>query len=79
MVSDGTADEAGFLARLSLRFHLVMCAHCRRFRRQIEALGRAARGHVEDVAGATPPTAGMEQRIVGRLVSGEDTGERSRK
>ena len=71
MISDGSADEAGFLRRLSIRFHLLMCVHCRRFRSQIEALGRAAREHAREAAGAALPD-GMERRIVDRLASGGD-------
>ena len=59
--------------RIGIRLHLMMCVHCRRFRRQIEAIGHAARSRGGEVAGATAP-AGMERRIVDRLVSTEDTG-----
>ncbi len=34
---------AGWRRRLSIRFHLLMCRHCRRYSRQIEAIGSASR------------------------------------
>ncbi len=34
---------AGWRRRLSIKFHLLMCRHCRRYSRQIEAIGSAAR------------------------------------
>jgi len=40
------ADElttAGWHRRVSIRFHLLMCRHCRRYSRQIEAIGAATR------------------------------------
>lgn len=40
------ADElatAGWRRRLSVRLHLVMCRHCRRYARQLRAIGGAAR------------------------------------
>lgn len=33
----------GWRQRLTVRFHLMMCRHCRRYADQIEALGDAAR------------------------------------
>ncbi len=36
-------DEATWTRRLSIRLHLVMCRHCRRYASQVRALGDAAR------------------------------------
>lgn len=41
------ADElttAGWRQRLSVRFHLFMCRHCRRYAAQIKSLGAGVRG-----------------------------------
>ncbi len=35
--------EAGWLQRLGLRFHLLMCRHCRCYQKQLRALGAGAR------------------------------------
>jgi len=36
--------SAGWRQRLSIRFHLLMCRHCRRYASQIKNIGVAVRG-----------------------------------
>ena len=36
-------EDARWMKRFSVRFHLVMCRHCRRYAWQLEAIGKAAR------------------------------------
>lgn len=43
LISSDEVDALGIAGRLELRVHLLWCRHCRRYRRQIEALGRVAR------------------------------------
>jgi len=43
LVSTGDLQSASFAQRLGAGLHLAMCRHCRAFRRQLEAIGRAAR------------------------------------
>jgi hypothetical protein len=40
--SDGIRD-AGFMGRLAVNLHLMMCRHCRNYAKQIRAIGDAAR------------------------------------
>ena len=42
-VSMGTAEDLGIMARLRFRMHLMMCVHCARYVRQMQALGDMAR------------------------------------
>jgi hypothetical protein len=42
-VSTEDVAPVGWRERLSARFHLMMCRHCRRYAKQMEALGDAAR------------------------------------
>lgn len=42
-VASGVLDDAPVHRRLAVRLHLLMCRHCRRYARQIRAIGRAAR------------------------------------
>lgn len=42
-VASGALDEAPIRRRLAVRLHLVMCRHCRRYARQLRAIGRATR------------------------------------
>ncbi len=41
LASDGL-DGAPWTRRLSVRFHLMMCRHCRRYAAQLRAIGAAA-------------------------------------
>ena len=43
LVSTGGLPDAPLVRKLGVRMHLAMCRHCRAFRRQIEAIARAAR------------------------------------
>ncbi len=36
-------EKAGWRERLAVRFHLLRCRHCRRYRAQLRAIGAAAR------------------------------------
>jgi anti-sigma factor ChrR (cupin superfamily) len=42
VASDALAT-AGWRERLSIKLHLLMCRHCRRYARQLEAIGGATR------------------------------------
>jgi anti-sigma factor ChrR (cupin superfamily) len=42
-VSSEDIDQIGWRNRLAVRFHLLMCRHCRRYAEQMQALGDAAR------------------------------------
>lgn len=35
--------QAGFMGRVGLRLHLMMCRHCRAYARQLRAIAEAAR------------------------------------
>ncbi len=41
LASDGL-EEAAWTRRLSVRFHLMMCRHCRRYASQLRAIGAGA-------------------------------------
>jgi hypothetical protein len=49
-IGSGDIASAGVMERLAVRFHLMMCRHCRAYARQIRAIGEAAR----DVFGSSP-------------------------
>lgn len=42
MVASGALESAGWRTRLAIRFHQLMCHHCRRYARQIAAISWAA-------------------------------------
>ena len=53
LIASSESDELGFMKRLEIRLHLMMCRHCNRYAQQIKALGAGARRLV----GAQEPTA----------------------
>lgn len=42
-IAAGALEEAPIRQRLGIRLHAMLCRHCRRYARQIRAIGRAAR------------------------------------
>ena len=42
-ISSGELEAAAWPRRLRVKLHLLMCRHCRRYARQLEKLGAAAR------------------------------------
>ncbi len=42
-IASDDLETFGLKQRLAVRFHLLMCQHCRRYARQIRAIGAAAR------------------------------------
>ena len=58
IASDELAS-AGWRRRFAVRLHLLMCRHCRRYSRQIEAIGTAAR----QVLGVAEPRSGSGERL----------------
>jgi hypothetical protein len=67
LVSIGQSDEAPPAHRMAVRFHLMMCRHCRAFNRQLRVIGRVARVIAGDVE--REPTSAFESRIIDRLGS----------
>ncbi len=59
--------DAGWRQRLSVRLHLLMCRHCRRYAAQLSAIGAAAR----QVFGEEPsPPDDLEGAILKRCLEG---------
>jgi hypothetical protein len=65
LVSTGDLQAASPARRLGVRVHLAMCRHCRAFRRQVTAIGDAAR--VLGGAYWTEPRAAFEADLAQRL------------
>jgi len=59
LIASGEVDEVGFLKRMELRLHLLMCRHCQGYAQQIRSLGDGARRLV----GAKEPTAAELQHL----------------
>ena len=62
-----TGEPRGGMRRFHLRFHLMMCQHCRRFERQLKALATGLRDHVDrTVESSEARLSGLVQEIVQR-------------
>ena len=73
-LSRGEAEGASWISSWLARAHLALCPHCRRYRRQMELIGEAARqsrAHPADDERVRT----MQARIVQRLLSGDNRGE----
>jgi hypothetical protein len=67
LLSMGHVEEAPTAQRMAVQLHLMMCRHCRAFRRQLRVIGQVARliaGNFE-----REPTSAFEDRILERLRS----------
>jgi predicted anti-sigma-YlaC factor YlaD len=64
LMSTGGLSDASLATRLAVRLHLAMCQHCRAFRRQVEAIARAARAAAAVLE--AEPARDFESKIVHR-------------
>ena len=67
IMSDGLDRSLTPLERWALRLHLVSCRACRRFRRQLAFLQRAARASAESVAIPDKTLQAIRTRIAQRI------------
>jgi hypothetical protein len=68
-LSRGEEEDAYWPSRMLARAHLAWCAHCRRYRLQLELIGDAARlsrAHLAD----PERVQGLQTRIIHRLLAG---------
>lgn len=63
-VARGDFDEASWLARALVRFHLALCGHCAAFARQLRVIGEALRS----LYGPSPELAGRSAALELRLL-----------
>lgn len=71
LLASDQLTAGGFMKRVSVALHLMICKHCSRFKRQIQQLGSAARR----IAKATD----LEGRSGGREPGGASVAQTPRK
>lgn len=71
-IASDELPTAGWRRRLSIKFHLLMCRHCRRYFRQIEAIGSATRGAIGRDRLDPAVRERLRSSILDRLLSGRD-------
>ena len=62
--------EAGWRERLAVRFHLLLCRHCRRYAVQLRAIGAAARNLWGPRSEDAPSLERLEHEILDRGLPG---------
>ncbi|MGD9524826.1 MAG: hypothetical protein AB7N73_08430 [Gemmatimonadales bacterium] len=68
LVASDALSTAGWRTRLAVRIHQAMCRHCRRYARQLRAIGDAARAAAAR-ADRWPEEA--EERMLARILREE--------
>ena len=66
LVSTGGQDAAPLMRKLGVFLHLALCRHCRAFRRQVTAIGRAVRAL--NAVYEAEPLPGFEAAVVQRVL-----------
>jgi len=74
VIASGELDRASWRGRLAVRFHLAMCVRCRRYARQIRAIGEAAGALFADAGEETERMARLAERILQPYASDESNG-----
>ena len=64
IVSSGELEQLGFVKKLRIRFHLLICRECRRYAEQIRVIGAVARVRVLSMAGDEATFARLEKSIL---------------
>lgn len=67
MATDGSMESATLGRRISIRFHLILCAPCRQFLKQIHLIGRLARERTEAEIDRRPLPERFEEKLVRAL------------
>jgi len=73
LVTADLVGGLGFMKKLELRMHLLMCIHCRRYVEQIKAIGRGARRLLVGKSADSEQLKRMEKEIVDQCC-GHDYG-----
>jgi len=64
LVATDAVGELGFMRRLELRMHVLMCRHCHRYLQQIRTLGQGARELADRDASSPERLQEIEEEIL---------------
>ncbi len=64
LVATDELSGAGWRRRSVIRLHLLICRHCRRYAKQLRAIGQSARKHLGFEAGEPAATRRLERAIL---------------
>lgn len=72
-IAQDESGRGGWRRTWALRFHLLMCQHCRRYAHQIQTLGPAVRSLLREHGDDPKAVARLEAAIVSDLRAKADT------
>ena len=64
LVSSGDIDNAGFMKKVEVRMHLLMCKHCARYFEQMKSVGKGAKDLAHDQEAEPEQIERMEKNII---------------
>ena len=76
LVATGSLENIGWMKKLEIRMHLMMCVHCRRYLSQIRAIGHGAQTLVRGQEADPEQLQRMEQEVL-HEICGHDHGHHS--
>ncbi len=64
LVATDELENVGWMRRMEIRMHLLMCGHCRRYLQQIRAIGRGSRDLAGEREAGSDQIERMEEHIL---------------
>ncbi len=74
-IAQDESGRGGWQRTVTLRFHLLLCRHCRRYADQIQAIGPAVRRLLREHGDDSKAVARLEAAILGDLTAKSDTSD----
>lgn len=75
LVASGHAEELGWMGRMNMKMHLLMCRHCRNYVEQMRAIGDSARSLWRDRTRTTETEEGLEREILAGIPTADQLGD----
>ena len=67
LVASGTLEHVGWMKKLEIKLHLMMCGHCARYLAQIRAIGQGARFLIRGQEADAGQLRRMEQEVLNKV------------
>jgi len=67
LVSSDSLNEAGFMKKLEVRMHLMMCRHCSRYFDQMKSVGQGAKHLAHNQKAGPEQIERMEKNILDEI------------
>lgn len=70
LIATDEVAESGWMTRFTLRLHVLMCHHCRRYVQHLHAIGREFRSLVVKAEPDSATLLRMEREVLARVARG---------